>query len=327
MTNIRFYDIPTPLAGLALGIASLGNCWEMTGLFSGGARSLSAGLAFALLLLIAVKFLLHPAALKQDLEHPVVGSVVPTFAMALMIVSMGLEPGLRLTMWLVAVGLHLGFLVMFLQARLPGFTLGQMVPSWFVPPVGLIVANVSAPPAAITGSVLGLFLDGLFWFALACYAVMLPVMLYRLIFLEDIPDAAKPTIAILAAPASLSLTGYLSMTPNPSMLLVMLLLGIALLMTTLIYVAFFRLMRLPFSPAYAAFTFPMVIGATALFKVAPLLATWGMDTASLSILLGLAQLELAIATLVVGYVAVHYGLFFVNSGAATHTGPVRSSQD
>ncbi|MCW1889915.1 hypothetical protein OK016_13235 [Vibrio chagasii] len=32
--------------------------------------------------------------------------------------------------------------------------------------------------------------------------------------------------------------------------------------------AFFKLLRLPFSPGYAAFTFPIVIGATALFKIA-----------------------------------------------------------
>nr|WP_321445161.1 TDT family transporter [uncultured Cohaesibacter sp.] len=327
MRNTRFRTIPTPLAGLALGIASLGACWELAGLFKGVAQSLSAGIAFILLLLLAIKFLLHPAALKEDLEHPVVGSVVPTFAMALMVVSMGLGSDLRVALWLGAVCLHLGFLVMFVRARLPGFDLGHMVPSWFVPPVGLIVANVSAPPATFAGGLLELFAHGVFWFALGCYAVMLPLMLYRLIFLEEVPDAAKPTIAILAAPASLSLAGYLTMTPERSMLLVILLMGIALLMTAVIYVAFFRLLRLPFSPAYAAFTFPMVIGATALFKVAPQLASWGMDEASLGILVGLARLELAVATLVVGYVAVRYGLFYFKSDPAPRPGPAQSLLD
>jgi tellurite resistance protein TehA-like permease len=93
-------------------------------------------------------------------------------------------------------------------------------------------------------------------------------MIYRLVFCESVPDAAKPTIAIMAAPASLSLAGYLTVTQDPSPVLVALLFGIAILMTVVIYAAFFHLLRLPFGPAYAAFIFPMVIGATALFKMA-----------------------------------------------------------
>ena len=53
-------------------------------------------------------------------------------------------------------------------------------------------------------------------FGLLVYAVMLPLMVYRLIFSHEVPDAAKPTIAIMAAPASLSLAGYLTVTANPS---------------------------------------------------------------------------------------------------------------
>jgi len=82
---------------------------------------------------------------------------------------------------------------------------------------------------------------------MACYGLMLPLMLYRLIFSHEVPDAAKPTIAILAAPASLSLAGYLTVSQDPSLLLVAVLLGIAVLMTGIIYLAFIKLLRLPFS--------------------------------------------------------------------------------
>jgi tellurite resistance protein TehA-like permease len=114
----------------------------------------------------------------------------------------------------------------------------------------------------------------------------------------------------LAAPASLSLAGYLDFTSDPSALLVALLLGIALLMTTVIYLAFARLMRLPFSPAYAAFTFPMVIGATALFKAQGLFIKWGVAPDTIAQLQWLARLELVIATLVVGYVALRFLAFY-----------------
>ena len=35
MATSRLATIPTPMAGLALGIASLGGCWEFSGLTSG----------------------------------------------------------------------------------------------------------------------------------------------------------------------------------------------------------------------------------------------------------------------------------------------------
>ena len=149
---------------------------------------------------------------------------------------------------------------------------------------------------------------------MACYGLMLPLMLYRLIFSHEVPDAAKPTIAILAAPASLSLAGYLTVSQDPSLLLVAVLLGIAVLMTGIIYLAFIKLLRLPFSPGYAAFTFPLVIGATALFKVGQLLSQWPEAVDYVAQINQLAYLELGAATLIVGYVVLRYLMFFLPLG-------------
>ncbi|GGB48562.1 tellurite resistance protein [Oceanisphaera marina] len=308
MLNIsrhRFANVPTPMAGLALGIASLGWAWENVGLFAGGAQLLGAIVAAALLLILTGKFVLHPGLLVKDLAHPVVGSVVPTFAMATMVVSKAVAGNLGTGLWLFAVALHLVFLVMFAWHRLKDFQLHHMVPSWFVPPIGIIVADVASPGGAFAP-----LAQVLLWFGIACYAVMLPMMLYRLIFCAEVPDAAKPTIAIMAAPASLSLAGYLTVTAEPAPVLVAVLLGIAVLMTALIYLAFIKLLRLPFSPGYAAFTFPLVIGATALFKVATLAETQGLDMASVAQLRWLAEGELVIATLVVSYVALRFAQHF-----------------
>jgi Voltage-dependent anion channel len=104
------------------------------------------------------------------------------------------------------------------------------------------------------------------YFGMFTYALMLPVMFYRFIFAENVAVTAIPTLAILAAPASLFLTGYLSLVDDPQPLPVILLMGISVLMTAIVYVAFIRLLALPFSPGFSAYTFPLVIGATALFK-------------------------------------------------------------
>ncbi|MFQ2645716.1 TDT family transporter [Aeromonas caviae] len=300
---------PTPMAGLALGIASLGWCWENAGQFDGRLQLLGAAIAAVLLLVLTVKFLIHPRLLWQDLAHPVVGSVVPTYAMGTMVVSKAvglLAPTLGQGLWLFAVIIHLVFLATFVWHRARAFEIHHMVPSWFVPPVGIIVADVAYP-----GGPFASLATGLLWFGMACYGLMLPLMLYRLIFSHEVPDAAKPTIAILAAPASLSLAGYLTVSQDPSLLLVAVLLGIAVLMTGIIYLAFIKLLRLPFSPGYAAFTFPLVIGATALFKVSHLLSQWPQAARYAEQLHQLAYLELGVATLVVGYVAQRYLMFFL----------------
>lgn len=107
---------PTPMAYLALGIASLGWSWENMIAAHGVAQWVGAAIASVLLIVLAFKFLWHGHLLRQDLAHPVVGSVVPTFAMATMVVSASLGhfyPVAGDALWLFAVGLHILFLVSF----------------------------------------------------------------------------------------------------------------------------------------------------------------------------------------------------------------------
>jgi tellurite resistance protein TehA-like permease len=300
---------PTPMAGLALGIASLGWCWENFATLNGVGQWSGAVIASVLLSILAVKFLFHRHLLQQDLAHPVVGSVVPTFAMGTMVVSNSLGhffPVAGDALWLFAVALHIIFLVSFLYHRAKEFELHHMVPSWFVPPVGIIVADVSfsGNPA------LSMVANGALIFGMVAYAVMLPMMIYRFMFTHEVPDAAKPTLAILAAPASLSLAGYLTVAANPSPVIIGVLFGIAVLMTAIIYLAFFKLLRLPFSPGYAAFTFPMVIGSTALFKLASWMESVGIAAEYVQQVHWLAGFELIVATVVVGYVAMRYLAFY-----------------
>ena len=304
----RVSRLPSPMAGLALAIASLGWAWEsMVPGLNGQGQLVGASIAAVMLLMLVAKFVLHPRVLIEELTHPVVGSVIPTFAMGLMVVSAALgkfNHAIGVALWLTAIAIHIGFLSMFIYYRAIDFKLEHMVPSWFVPPIGIIVAAVSFPH----GSEMQYqwLADAILMFGMVSYLVMLPIMLYRLIFCEPIADAAKPTIAIMAAPASLSLAGYLTMTSQPSLIIVGVLLTLALLMTSVIYLAFSHLLKLPFSPGYAAFTFPMVIGATALFKTVNwIVATFGANNVSADLLIT-AKVELIVATLFVTYVATKY---------------------
>lgn len=303
----RASHFPTPAAGLALGIASLGWCWETVspnGFSQTGAAIISMAIALTLL----GKFILNPKILWHELSHPVVGSVIPTLAMTWMVISATLakfNPALGELIWYCAIAMHVSFLAVFVSYRARHFQVSHMLPSWFVPPVGLVVAAVSNPGPE-TFATANLLLQ----FGILTYLVMVPMMLFRLIFSEAVMDAAKPTIAILAAPPSLCLAGYLTLTPEPSLMFVLFMLGLALLMTAVVYIAFFVLLRLPFSPAYAAFTFPVVIGATALFKTANFLAERNIDEQLTAQVEWIARAELAVATVIVSYVALRYVMHY-----------------
>lgn len=309
-TKRKLAGAPTPMAGLALGIGSILWCWENGAQLHGYGQITGAVIAALMLLILIAKFLVHPKLLWGDLSHHVVGSVVPTFAMALMVVSKAVSVYSSITIgvyiWLFAVGLHVIFLGLFLFHRARDFHLHHMVPSWFVPPIGIIVADVSFPGIAALHPLAYILL----MFGIISYAIMLPLMIYRFMFRDEVPDAAKPTIAIMAAPASLSLAGYLTITAAPSPVIVAILGGIAVLMTAVIYLAFFRLLRLDFSPGYAAFTFPMAIGATALFKTAAWMKSYGFDAHYVAQVHGLATIELYVASIIIGYVAIRYLAFY-----------------
>ena len=301
----RFRGLPTPMAGLALGVASLGWCSENALPLGGWGQTAGAALGGFLLLMLLTRYVLHADTLWSDLKHPVAGSIVPTFAMALMVVSRALLdmlPLLAVSLWCAAVFVHVAVLDLFLYFRSRESVMSNMVPSWFVPPVGVIVADVTFPgvPALLP------LAEALLAVGMCAYAVMLPVMLYRLIFLPEVPNAAKPTIAIMAAPASLSLAGYLTVVKEPSLLIAALLFGIAVLMTAAIYISFWKLLRLQFSPGYAAFTFPMAIGATALYKLSALAASYPGGESYAAQLRLMAHVEFWIAAVVIGYVFILY---------------------
>lgn len=313
--------VPTPLAALALGVASLGWCWDSNLQLDGKAQLTAAGIAAALIGLLLLKFARCPRLLWQDLAHPILGSVLPTAAMATMVISVALPESLALPLWVAAVIAHSLLFAGFLRHRLTAFQLQQLIPGWFVPPIGIVTAVLTCPT-----TIPYWLAAALFWFGLFAYALMLPVMLYRLVKLGTLPLAAKPSLAVLAAPASLCLAAYISFAAAPAVWLVSLLLVLALLMTSVIYLALPSLLRLTFTPAFAAYTFPLVIGATALFKVSNLFSAWHFVQLA-QLISFIAYLELAVATLVCSYVAGRFGQYLWQQWQPAQNGPTAPSHN
>ena len=301
--------LPLQLGGLALGIASLGLLLESRWGGQGLLQVLTAALAGTLLLLLLFRFVLRPRQLWNEIRHPALGSVAPAFTMALMSLTPTLQflsHDLATGLWLSAIALHFLMLGIFAWSRLRNFRIKEVLPSWFIPPIGFVVAVITSPDNRQWHELNQLLL----YLGLANFVLLLPLMLNRLILGDTLAEGARPTLGVLAAPASLCLTAYLVLFEQPAPLLVLLLLGVALLMTLVVYLSLFHLLRLPFSPALIALTFPLVISARALFETCRWLENTGVGAEQLALLHQLAVAETLIATALVAWVtfafAKHY---------------------
>lgn len=264
MKNLKNYFryLPIALTGLALGISGVSSAVAV--ILNPKALYIGNFISLALLLPIIIKNILHFDVFKEELKHPTLGSFVPTLDMALMNFSVVLyefSPVLGKGLWLLCILVHIVFGTLFVYHRFRSWNIEHMVPSWFVPPIGIVVASVDS-------TVMGMpeLAQIIFYVGFVFYIIMLPMMLYRVIFVERIDDVRLPIFAIMAAPPNLCLAGYLVAfeTPNPAMVRFLFPLGI--FMTALVYISMVKIIKLKFTPVYASFTFPLAVGASAILK-------------------------------------------------------------
>ena len=193
---------------------------------------------------------------------------------------------------------HALLILWFSWMFLKGFALKKVFPSWFIVYVGIAVASASAP---VTGRLdIGRMA---FWFAFVSYFCLLPFVCWRLWKVGQVPDAAKPTAVILAAPASMLLVGYMVSFEVKEPPLVWLLLVLSLFFYGVGVSYLLRLCRTSFTPGHAAFTFPLVISALAVQMTA--------GYTGLAWMAALGHVQTAIAVLVVLWVLGGYLKVFI----------------
>lgn len=301
MASIK--NFPTPVAGLALGISAIGWCWENYAPHLGVIQNTTTLIAAILICGVSLKFIRFPSLLFNELRHPIIGSVLPTICMALMAISYDLIHFHHFeivgrVVWYSAVILHLVFFISFFYHRSRNFKLSDLLPSWFIPPVGPILACLANP-----GTDTLWLSDILMILGVGSYLLLLPFLLYRLIFLERLQVSEIPTFAILAAPSNLIIMGYIAITAKPMFNMLLMLSGVAILLNVVFYLSLLRLLREPFSAGFSAYTFPLASGATAMFKMENLI-NLRADKAGSLLFHSLAVFQLYVASLVIVYVAI-----------------------
>ena len=302
MKNIAA-KMPIPASGLMLALAASGNLIMPYGAIYKNAFGAASSV---ILLFLIVKISMHPGVVFENLKNPVVASIAPTFPMGIMILStytVHATPSISLCIWILGLLIHFSLLLYFSKSFIFNFKIEQILPSYFVVYVGFIVGSVTAPPY-------GLYNIGqvLFWFGLAFYLTLLPLVIYRVGYVKGIPEPVLPANAIFAAPASLCLAGYMSSFQDKSIIMVGFLTILSLLMTFSVLLCLPQMLKVKFHPSYSAFTFPFVISAIAMKKTSAFLQSNGW---ALSHLNYIVVFEEILSIVIVLYVLVQYIKFLL----------------
>ena len=293
--------IPIPMAGLTLGLAALGNLLQS---YSETLRWVCGGLSAVLWLLVVARVLLCREETKRDLGNSILASVSATIFMTAMQLAAYAQPFLgraALVLWCAAVACHGALIVWFTWRYLRRFRLSVVYPTYVIAYVGNVVASVTSPTFGMEA--LG---TAIFWFGFAAYMVMLVLVTVRYCKIA-VADSAKPLFCIYTAPMSLSLAGYLSAVEPKSVPFLIALEIAAQILLLVVLSQLPKLLRLPFYPSYAAFTFPFVITAFALKKLLAWFAAAGYTVPVF--LEAVLVVETILATAMVGYALVRYLMY------------------
>jgi len=299
----KMSDYPIAVAGLCLGTVSICGFWSAAvsnKAISDGLSILGFLIATFFLIPLLLRFLFYPQLFAENLREGDFGVVLPNISMTLMLMShtLGLvNRGAADTLWVLAVATHIVFFSFFVYHRCRDFKLNDLVPSWFVPPVGIVIACLVVPSPFFLPLAHVLLCVGII-----SYLILQPIMLYRLSIGGVIEDMRKPSLAVLAAPASLTLAGYLTLVTHLNSLVVLFLFSLSMLNIVSVYLLLFALSRLPFTPSCTAFTFPLAITAVAMYKMSGWIAIQPLFQQYTVYVYAFAFVAGVIATLVVLYV-------------------------
>ena len=160
--------VPIPTAGVALGLAALGNLLQP---YTEIVHIVCGILSLVLIAMLGAKIALFPDMIRDDLHNSILASVSATLFMTLMQLAGYLAPFAYIpafALWSAAVVAHLALMGWFTARFISHFKLHEVFPTYFHLLRGhrLAVRHLSDVGTGAVGHLL-------FWFGFACYVVLL----------------------------------------------------------------------------------------------------------------------------------------------------------
>lgn len=297
----KLSSIHLPFSAIILSLATLGNILSEYVYI----RNIVGIICGILSIIFVIRILINTEKFKTELNNPIIVSVLVTFPMALVVLSTYIKPLsniLGVILWAIGLLTHLAIIIYSLvKFIIPS---KKILPSHYVTFVGIAVASVTSPMFGLQKIGFIIFIFAFIFFCL------LTIPIFRNLFKQDfIPKVAQHTKAIVAAPLSLCLLGYLNSAQNISMNFAYSLFIFAFFLTILGIYFIFSTINTGFYPTFAAYTFPMVISCFATKKMLALTTNLTFQP----IISIIYKAELIIAIIIVIYVLIKYILDFIKN--------------
>lgn len=290
--------VPLSIIAIFLALLTLGNLLLS---YSSLSRIILGSLAGILLLFFVSKLILYPEISREDLNNPLIASVLPGFSMGLMVFSSYLSSNffnLAYSIWIFALIIHFIFILVFSRKFVINFKIYNVYPTWFIVYVGICTAAIVSPDFGHEN--LGKLI---FYFALVSYCILMPLNIYRCLKIKGLTKSTWPSIGVFTSPASLCLAAYVKCFDSKNLFLFSLLLVLSQLAFSFVLSKIPRLFESDFHPSLASFTFPIAISALALKLSNDYLISLGYEYAFLQILV---KFEEAVSISIVFYVLIRY---------------------
>lgn len=260
--------VPVTIFAMVMGVAGLGLAWRKaetvlgaSPLFGNALLILAALLFAAAAITYTLKLVRFPKAVRGEFDHPIRSSFFATIPIAMLLLATGLHPfapNAAGWMWGVGAIVQLTFTIrIFARWIIHRQDIAHANPAWFIP----IVGNIIVP---ILGMRLGQTDVSWFFFSIGMvfWMPMLAIILYRVIFHDDLPPRLAPTLFILVPPPAIGYLSWMSLVGTEDAF-ALILVNAALFTTLVLLVLAPRFTKLPFAVSWWAFTFPLDAAALA----------------------------------------------------------------
>ncbi len=218
------------------------------------------GITFILLILILLKIIFCFKMVRDMLENPEMMGIFSCYSLTLMIWA-GYLPTFfselpAEVVWWFGVLMHYTNMVIFTYKYVVHFKLPTLLPPWYIVYVGFALSGFSAQNFAPHWFGIAAFFIGF-----VCFWIIFFLLIKRN-RISPIPRMDEPTICINAA-IGICLTTYVRNFSHPWIFMIAFLYLVSLGMWIYIVVKLPKLIKLPFYPTDAAFSFPFVVSAIA----------------------------------------------------------------
>jgi len=299
--------IPVPVCGLSLGTASLDRFfWYYYG--DVYVFNVFALFAFIIAVLFTIRLITDIRGVIKEVQTPAAFGVLATYPMTLMLLAAyaedhigGIIGDVAFAVWISAIAASFVLMIIFIRKAFFGFGIDRVTPSWVIIFVGYVVAAVTSPSFGTEDIGRMIFWSGFFG-----YLFIIPVIIYRTLRIR-MPEPLVPQIAIITAPANLCVVGCMAAYGNDPTGAAFIAFTIVAVMGMISYAAVMAYMPVmlnrKFYPSFSALTFPLVISATAFYKLGEY---HGLSSGIYNVIL---TVMIAAAILIVVYVLIRYVIF------------------